>query len=76
MRLLLDTHVAIWALSRPHRLSSKIEAMIADGQNAIFISVVGIWEIAIKSSLNRILRIWMRQAWPTYALEPPLRYCP
>ena len=54
MRLLLDTHVAIWALSRPHRLSSKIEAMIADGQNAIFISVVGIWEIAIKSSLNRI----------------------
>ena len=54
MRLLLDTHVVIWALSRPYRLSSKIEAMIADEQNAIFISVVGIWEIAIKSSLNRI----------------------
>ena len=54
MRLLLDSHVAIWALSRPHRLSPEVVGILEDEQNDIFVSVAGIWEIAIKGSLKRV----------------------
>lgn len=53
MRLLLDTHVAIWALSRPKRIPPVLAAMLADEENSIFVSAAGIWELAIKASLNR-----------------------
>lgn len=53
MRLLLDSHVAIWALSLPHRLAPEIAAILADEQNEIFISAAGLWEIAIKDALKR-----------------------
>jgi PIN domain nuclease of toxin-antitoxin system len=53
VRLLLDTHVAIWALSLPHHLPPDISAILSDETNEIFVSVVGIWEVAIKGSLKR-----------------------
>jgi PIN domain nuclease of toxin-antitoxin system len=52
--LLLDSHVAIWALSRPHRLPTEITEILEDKQNELFVSVAGIWEIAIKGSLKRV----------------------
>ena len=54
MRLLLDSHVAIWALSLPHHLSPEVAAILEDQKNDIFVSVAGIWEIAIKGSLKRM----------------------
>src|SRR5256885_16586634 len=52
MRLLLDTHVLLWALNTPARLG-KARAEIADPANDILFSAASIWEIAIKSSLKR-----------------------
>lgn len=54
MRLLLDTHVAIWATNTPERISEEIRGLIEDGENELAVSVVAIWEIAIKQSLGRI----------------------
>lgn len=48
LRLLLDTHVVIWALSDPERLSAKTRAAIEAEENEIFVSVVSPWELAIK----------------------------
>lgn len=48
MRLLLDTHVAIWAVNKPARLPRPNQALILDADNEVFASVVAIWEIAIK----------------------------
>ena len=53
MNLLLDTHVALWAIADAPRLPTAIRGLIADPDNLITISAVSIWEIAIKSSLAR-----------------------
>jgi PIN domain nuclease of toxin-antitoxin system len=48
LRLLLDTHVAIWALDEPKRLSAATRKAIETEENDIFVSVVSPWELAIK----------------------------
>lgn len=53
MRLLLDTHVAIWALVSPEVMPGAIRALIADPANAIHVSAASVWEIAIKHSTAR-----------------------
>jgi PIN domain nuclease of toxin-antitoxin system len=53
VRLLLDTHVALWAIADHPNLSGKARRLIDDPDNQIVISTVTIWEIAIKYGLNR-----------------------
>ena len=53
MRLLLDTHVAIWAVSGTANLKREVLEMIADRQNDIYVSVISILEIAIKHATGR-----------------------
>lgn len=53
MRLLLDTHVAIWATNTPERIPDRIRNLIEDGGNEVSVSAVSVWEIAIKHSLGR-----------------------
>ena len=53
MRLLLDTHVAIWATNTPERIPDQIRDLIEDGENEVAVSAVAVWEIAIKRSLRR-----------------------
>ena len=51
MRLLLDTHVLLWVLSG-RALDSKVEEMLNDTNNEIFVSTASLWEIQIKNSLK------------------------
>ena len=53
MRLLLDTHVALWAITDSPRLSSQARELILTPTNRIFVSVASLWEIAIKHGLGR-----------------------
>lgn len=53
MKLLLDTHVLLWAASRSNKLPKAGYALLSDPNNELFFSAVNIWEIAIKRSLNR-----------------------
>lgn len=52
MKLLLDTHVAIWAVTDDANLSRRARDLILDAQNEIFFSAVNTWEIAIKHSVG------------------------
>lgn len=52
MRLLLDTHIALWAATNDPRLPGRARRLIADDGNICVISVVTIWEIAIKHALK------------------------
>lgn len=52
-RILLDTHVLLWAQYEPARLSARVSQAIQDPTNAVFFSAASIWEIAIKSALGR-----------------------
>lgn len=53
MRLLLDTHVALWAVSEPGALSGKARDAIVSADE-VWLSVVSPWELVIKSALGRI----------------------
>lgn len=53
MRLLLDTHVALWAIVDSPRLSQPVRTLIADTRNTVLVSAASLWEIAIKFGLAR-----------------------
>lgn len=53
MRLLLDTHIALWAIADHPSLSNEARGLIGDPDNEIVISAATIWEIAIKHALAR-----------------------
>jgi len=53
MRLLLDTHILLWALSTPQYIGDGARAEIEDRNNEILFSAASIWEVAIKSALKR-----------------------
>jgi PIN domain nuclease of toxin-antitoxin system len=48
LRLLLDTHVVVWALSTPERLSERSRKAIEAAENEVFVSVISPWEMAVK----------------------------
>lgn len=53
MRLLLDTHVLLWAAGEPEKLSEPARRLLLDESNDLFFSSASIWEIVIKRSLGR-----------------------
>ena len=53
MRLLLDTHVLLWALIAPQRLKPSTRALLEDSGNEILFSAASVWEMAIKVALGR-----------------------
>ena len=54
MRLLLDTHVLLWALAAPQKLPATTAAAIRDPANVVFVSAASAWEIAIKIALGKL----------------------
>ena len=48
MNLLLDTHIAIWALNDDPALSEKARELILDPDNTIYYSAVSVWEVLLK----------------------------
>lgn len=53
MRLLLDTHVLVWALADDARLSATARRLLADSTHEAWVSAASVWEIAIKAQLAR-----------------------
>ena len=62
MRLLLDTHLLLWAARPSPQLSSRARRLINDPDNELVVSTASLWEIAIKSALRR----------PNFRLDAPL----
>ena len=54
MNVLLDTHVFLWWIEANPRLSPRAREIIADGDNAVFLSAASGWEIAIKARLGKL----------------------
>jgi PIN domain nuclease of toxin-antitoxin system len=53
LNLLLDTHVALWAITDSPKLPKKAREMIESSKSSVWISAATVWEIAIKHSLGR-----------------------
>jgi PIN domain nuclease of toxin-antitoxin system len=53
VNLLLDTHVALWAITDHPRLSSSARQLILAPRATVWVSAVSVWEITIKHGLGR-----------------------
>lgn len=53
MRLLLDTHLLLWAVGVSNRLSATARQLIEAPENELFFSSVSIWEVILKSAKQR-----------------------
>ncbi len=62
MKLLLDTHLLLWAAGEPGRLSKPTKKLLSDSTNDLIFSAASIWEITIKRALGR----------PDFRVEPRL----
>ena len=54
MRYLLDTHTFYWCDHDPAKLSAAVAAVLLDPANDVFISTINIWEVVVKSALNKL----------------------
>lgn len=52
MKILIDTHIAIWAVLNDIKLLEKAKGMLLDAGNEIFYSTASVWEITIKHMLH------------------------
>ena len=55
MKLLLDTHAALWFLSGDDRLGENAKRHLTDDTNRVLLSAAVVWEIAIKRSLGKLV---------------------
>ena len=53
MKLLLDTHLLLWAAGQPKRLSAATRRLLNEPRNTLYFSAASLWEIAIKRALDR-----------------------
>jgi PIN domain nuclease of toxin-antitoxin system len=53
MKLLLDTHLLLWAAGQPDRLPDAARNLLEDQQNELLFSAASLWEVAIKRGLGR-----------------------
>jgi PIN domain nuclease of toxin-antitoxin system len=80
MKLLLDTHIWIWSVLEPRRLSKRVARVLSSSANEVWISPVSTWEILALSAKRRITLLPNAQEWiaasMTHALfrEAPLTH--
>jgi len=53
VKLLLDTHIVLWAAGQPEKLSESARTLLTTSENVLFFSAASIWEIVIKRGLGR-----------------------
>jgi PIN domain nuclease of toxin-antitoxin system len=54
VKLLVDTHVLIWIILNPEKLSERTVNLFLDRRNQIFLSIVSIWEMQIKLQIGKL----------------------
>ena len=74
MNLLLDSHVLLWALHNPDRLSSKAREAIVDPTNLVYFSAASAWELEIKVDKGKLTlpSVWLQVAIETGLVELPV----
>lgn len=54
MRILLDTHIFLWFISRDTRLDTDLRDAIRDPKNEIYLSAISVWEAMVKYQLGKL----------------------
>lgn len=69
MRLLLDTHVWLWRLLEPERVSAEAEVAIADRESELFLSPISAWEALVLARKGRVSLAPSPREWVLDALR-------
>lgn len=54
MSYLLDSHILIWSITDPEKLSAKVHGILEDTNNRVLVSSISLWEISLKYSLGKL----------------------
>lgn len=73
MNLLLDTHVLLWALLEPQKLSPALRSALEDSDNTLVVSAASAWEIATKWRLGQLQQAGL---WDVLHRDPFARWRP
>jgi len=66
-KLMLDTHVLLWAIGDSDKLPKRIEEHITNKENRMFVSAISLWEVALKFSIGKLVL--------NFSLDDILKYC-
>ena len=77
MRLLLDTHVWIWSIDAPRRLSRRVAALLSSPRSELWLSAATVWEVMLLAQKGRVRLGQPVDVWSDNALaERPIRDAP
>ena len=68
-KLMLDTHVLLWAIGDSNKLPLQIAEQISDRRNEVFVSAVSLWEIALKQSIEKLELNFAIEGIPIYCQQ-------
>lgn len=71
MKYLLDTHIWIWSVSKPERLSEEVKSILTDDSNELFISSISFWEFMVLVEKGRITISKSTNEWIRDAISDP-----
>ena len=54
LNLLVDTHILLWSLAEPEKLTQPCRVALTDPENQIWVSAVSVWEIVIKAQRGKL----------------------
>ena len=80
MRLLLDTHIWLWSLAEPGRLTRRVRTALSRAGNELWLSPISVWELLVLAERGRVKlddepRSWVAEALArTPAQEAPLTF--
>jgi PIN domain nuclease of toxin-antitoxin system len=69
MKLLLDTHIWLWSVLEPNRLSRRVAKEIQDSSNELWLSPISIWELIVLWQKGRMIPEEDIEAWIPKALR-------
>lgn len=76
-QLLLDTHIWVWSVSEPERVSKRVSQELRAPENQLWLSPISIWELIILSRKARVELAEGLESWTTRALRAlPLNEAP
>jgi PIN domain nuclease of toxin-antitoxin system len=77
MKLLLDTHIWLWSLLEPKRLSRRVAKALNDPRNELWLSPISTWEVLVLSQKGRLVLNEDAESWIAKAMAlAPLHEAP
>ncbi|KAA0253190.1 MAG: type II toxin-antitoxin system VapC family toxin [Acidobacteria bacterium] len=71
MKLLLDTHIWIWSVADPKRLSRRVASALRSGRNELWLSPISVWEVLVLVEKGTLRPDRPAEEWVKAALEAP-----